>query len=801
MSTESAPLTGQTPSETAECQHCGNPVPFGLADFCCSGCETVYTLLYRKGLDRYYALADTPGLTPQEDPTHYEFLEDPALNDRLHDFQIADRAGITLSIPSIHCAACVWLLENLYQIHDGIGLSEVNLNKRQVRIQYNNKTLTLPELARFLDGLGYPPVFTLIDTDQTNEPSQTRPLLIRLGVAGFCFGNIMLFTFPFYLGLTPAASPQAWSFSLLSLALSIPVLLYSADVYWKAAIRDLKARRLGIDVPITLGLIALLGASLADVFLYQKEGFFDSLAGLVFLLLCGRVFQQKTFERMVFDRDYRSYFPISATRIVNDAEESCALDALNPGDTIRVRHGELIPADGTLSATNTTIDYSFITGEAEPVDAHQGDTLHAGGRINGAPATLTLTRSVSQSYLTSLWNQNADGPDEQRSITDRLSPWFTATILVIATVAAAVWVSLNPAQAPFVFAAVLIVACPCALALSAPFVHGQALRLLGTHGIYLRNGNVLERLSAIRAILFDKTGTLTAGYDTDFVTPEPVDADSMNVIRNAASLSTHPLCRALVTADLTTLEFDTWTETPSQGIHATYNTTSIRLGKTAWLNEHNITTPTLSHTGSTIAVAINNHYVGTFVINPHFRTNLSTLLNTLRKGFSLALVSGDRQESAAQLEPYADHFSQIHMATPPHRKAELVEQQQNLGKPVMMIGDGLNDSAALRSSDVGVVVSDDTANFCPASDIIVKAESLPQLPALFTFAKRSSNLTRTCIALSLAYNVVGISIAVSGHLSPLVAAILMPLSSITIISTALLGTRFLARTVNLEARS
>ena len=787
------------------CRHCGGLVFRPESAFCCNGCETVYGLIHEHGLERYYDLAEAPGIIPSDAEDRYEFLEDEALSSELHDFDLGHTRGITLNIPAIHCAACVWLLEKMHTLHPGIGRSEVNFGRRQLRLQYKPTQLSLQELAGLLDRLGYAPVFSLQDgaSDKKPDDGEMKRLLLRLGVAGFCFGNIMLFAFPFYLGLEPGSSPQAWSFTILSGILSLPVLLYSADVYWKKALADIRARQAGIDVPVTLGLLAMFVASIADIALGRGEGYFDSLGGLIFFLLCGRVFQRKTFSRMSFDRDYRSYFPLSVRCVRDGVERGVPLSSLKEGDRIQVRSGELIPADSRLDDAAAVMDYSFITGEATPVTCPAGERIYAGARVCGSMARLTVERPVSQSYLTSLWNQDprSGARSRLRSLTDRISPVFTAVVLAIATVSGIVWLAINPTSAPFVFAAILIIACPCALALSAPFVYGQVIRSLGANGFYLRSADVVEQLAGIRAAWFDKTGTLTSGYIARFHPLAPSAENQVPLIAGVAAHSTHPLSRCIAGA-VAPLETESWHEEAGQGIAALVGKSDILFGRREWLLSQNVAGIPDEETleGQTcVVVAVDGACIGYYQVETRFRQDLNTMFERLRERLKTGLISGDRSEAEQTLDPLKAHLDEVHMEARPDDKADLVAGWQAAHGPVMMVGDGLNDAAALRKSDVGVVVSDDTAMFCPASDMIVEAQHLHQLPRVLTFARHAVRLTLICIGFSLAYNVVGVSIAVAGKLSPLLAAILMPLSSFTIMSLALIGTRVAARRLGLEA--
>ena len=388
-----------------------------------------------------------------------------------------------MHLPAIHCVACVWLLENLHRLNPGVGGSQVTFPRKEVAISFNPAQVKLSEVAALLASLGYEPELKLSDLQEKRGTASGRRLWLQLGVAGFAFGNIMLFNLSSYLGLDSFSGPTfsrltGW----LSFALALPVFFYSASDYWRSAWRSLRQRMLTIDVPIAAGIVALFGQSIYEVASGRGEGYFDSLAGLLFFLLCGKLFQQKTYDRLAFDRDYQSFFPLAVTRTRGRIEERVALSQLAIGDRLVIRNSELIPADARLVEGPAVIDYSFVTGESEPVEKMMGDHLYAGGRQIGGCIEVELVKAVSQSYLTSLWNQDAFRKAKGRTIdtiTNRYSPRFTWIILAIAIGAAVFWAFVEPARAVKSFTSVLIVACPCALALAAPFTLGTAQRMLG----------------------------------------------------------------------------------------------------------------------------------------------------------------------------------------------------------------------------------------------------------------------------------------------------------------------------------
>ena len=800
------------------CFHCGTPCPDrnhvrGERSFCCLGCQTVHELLQDQGLGHYYDLGATPGrrqpvLTGED---RYAFLDDPSVRDRLLDFASDETQRVTFHVPAIHCVACVWLLENLFRLQPGVGSSTVNFARREVSIQFDPRQVSLAKVAGVLDSLGYPPDLKLSALDSRRGSAVPRRLWLQLGVAGFVFGNTMLFSLPGYFGLDAFSGPAFQKmFGVLSLLLGLPVVLFSAADYWRAAWYSLQQRRLSIEVPIALGIAALFAQSAYEVLSGYGEGYFDSLAGLLFFLLSGRVFQQKAFDRLTFDRDYKAFFPLSVIRLNRaeasaGTEERVSLAQLNVGDQLRIRHGELVPADSRLIRGEASMDYSFVTGEADPVQRRVNEVLYAGGCQTGGTIDLEILKPVSQSYLASLWNQEAfrkEKDDTFDTLTNRYSVRFTWLILLIAAGAAAFWTWSDPARGVRAFVGVLIVACPCALALAAPFTLGTAVRVLGRRGFFLRNGQVLEALARIDSVVFDKTGTLTVttGGEVKFTGPQ-LSPEDLRAIRALASQSSHPLARRVVVS--LTLdsgdapEVEEFCESLGQGVTGRIQGREWWLGSPEWLREAGVELTATVFEGSSVHVARDGRYCGRFSVANSLRPETDQLLKGLANDCELSLLSGDNDREAARFRTLFGLPATLEFNQSPARKLEFIRSLQDQGRSVMMVGDGLNDAGALRQSQVGVAVVEQIGAFSPASDIILEAGRLPRLGALRTFAGTTMTLIRASFVISTLYNVIGLSIAASGNLSPVVCAILMPLSSVTVVAFAVGAVHWFGRRAGL----
>ncbi len=801
------------------CVHCGEPagkhpvVAHGQT-FCCDGCRIVYELL-REGPENL--ACDLPDLSQKkidlDDPSHkFAFLDLPEVQDQLLDFREGDTCAVTFFIPSIHCSSCIWVLENLYKFREGISQSRVQFLRKELYVVFDRQRISLRELVSLLAALGYEPQLQLSDLEKEKPRSSNRSLYLKLGVAGFAFGNIMLLALPEYLAFESfLSSPFRAFFGYVSILLALPVLLYSSTEYFGSAWAGLRHRIVNIDVPISIGIVVLFFRSAFEILTRTGAGYLDSFTGLVFFLLIGKAFQKKTYDALSFERDFRSYFPISVLRVEADGERPVALPELRVGDRIRIRHQELIPADATLLSTEAWIDYSFVTGESRLVKKSKGDILFAGGRIKGKAVEMQVIKEVSQSYLTRMWNRDLFREQKKSrlaGLSDTVAKYFTAVVLALAAGSFFYWLPQSHALAWNAFTAVLIVACPCALALSIPFALGNALRILGRQGLFVKNTETLEIMSKVDTLVFDKTGTLTEQGSAP-VAFHPLKggeltADEKRWIRAVACQSTHPLsqqiCQMLEEAgDSDLREFH---EQEGQGIEGSVDRNRIRLGSKSWVAHPNsdldIPSDIEPGAGSRVYVAINGAVRGYFAIMPKYRMGLLDAVRELKTRYFVAILSGDQDFERPLLEKTFGKNVHMLFRQSPEAKLEFIHRLQQANKIVMMLGDGLNDAGALRQSDVGVAISENTAAFTPSCDAIFTADRLPLLPRFLRYTQSSVRVVLVSFAISFLYNIVGLSFAVSGQLSPVIAAILMPLSSISVVAFATLATKISAKRIGVE---
>ncbi|WP_299525991.1 heavy metal translocating P-type ATPase metal-binding domain-containing protein [Winogradskyella sp.] len=787
--------------ENKACFHCGDdcgnhPVVFQEKSFCCNGCKTVFEIFSDNDLTCYYDLQNAPGAIPKEVEGKYDFLSQENIIEKLTEFRGDSVEITTLYIPHIHCSSCIWILENLNKLNPNISDSQVNFGKKTVRVTYNSETTDLKSVVILLSSIGYEPYISL-DDFESGKKHINRTLIYKLGVAGFAFGNIMFLSFPEYFEINEFwLEKYKHFFRWLMFALAVPVVFYSAQDYFISAYKGLKAKLLNIDVPIALGVSVLFIRSTIEIAFDIGSGFFDSLAGLVFFLLVGKFFQQKTYNFLSFERDYKSYFPIAITKIDRDGDENAIqVYDIKKGDRLLIRNEELIPVDGILINGRAKIDYSFVTGESQTVSKQSGDKLFAGGKQTAGVIELEAIKSVEQSYLTQLWSNdvfNKNKEDGFTNITNAISKHFTIAILTIAIIATTFWLFTDASKAMNVFTAVLIIACPCAIALSAPFTFGNLLRIFGKLKFYIKNASVIEQLAQINTIIFDKTGTITsnkrsnAKYDGENLS----ESESL-VLKNSLRGSNHPLSRTLynILDEHNIITLDQFEEHVGKGIEAKHDDISLKIGSASFVGNPGIS-PTLN---TTVHISSNNTYKGKFTFYNSYRKGVAKLFNQLKKHFDLVILSGDNEGERENLKKLLPAKTKLIFNQKPEDKLEFIKYHQSEGAKVLMVGDGLNDAGALAQSDVGISISEDVNVFSPACDAILDATKFKDLYPFIKASKSAIKIIKWSFVLSFIYNVIGLYFAVTGQLAPVVAAILMPLSSISIVVFTTICTNILGR--------
>ena len=808
----------------SSCYHCGDVCEAEIIhqekSFCCHGCKTVFDILNDNDLTYYYDIERAPGISPLDQEAKFDFLGNKDIVAKLIEFDEQDTQVVSLLIPSIHCSSCIWVLENLNKLNAAVKTAQVNFPEKTVRITYNSSEITLKDLAILLSRIGYEPYISLEDATE-KKTTVDRSLIYKLGVAGFAFGNIMFLSFPEYFEVGEFWLDKfKYVFRWLMFLFALPVVFYSGRDYFISAYKGLRSKVLNIDVPIAIGITVLFVRSSVEIMMDWGTGFFDSMAGLVFFLLLGRFFQQKTYAFLSFERDYKSYFPIAVTRLIKEVqdktensvthdrkeqeqskviEEQAQVYELKTKDRILIRNGELLPVDAILIKGNALIDYSFVTGEAAPVTKQSGDQLFAGGRQQAGPIEVEVLKPVEQSYLTQLWSNEIFSSKNQspfESLTDRISRRFTISLLAIAVIATLVWVFIDISTALNVFTAVLIVACPCAIALAAPFTLGNLLRIFGRHKLYMKDSSVIERMSHIDAVVFDKTGTLTTSVKNT-ITYEGIalTTQEKSLLTSTLRASNHPLSRSLYellnTHNIQTL--DEYTEDIGQGITGTINNHQIKIGSYGFVSDNAAHKTTQPHTRTAVHISTDSTYKGCYLFYNDYRSGVQTVFDQIGKKARVIILSGDNDGEREHLAELLPQDATLLFNQKPEDKLQFIKSLQDSNRKVLMIGDGLNDAGALAQSDVGISISENVNVFSPACDGILDAQRFKDIPTFMSLSRKGVEVIKYAFIFSIFYNLIGLGFAVTGNLAPVVAAILMPLSSISIVVFTTIATSILGK--------
>lgn len=778
------------------CFHCGQEIEkdrifFDEKAFCCNGCKSVYEILNANNLGNFYELNKNSGIRPDENLSQFDYLDTPEIFEKVVDFSEGNTSVVTFKIPVIHCSSCIWLLESLQDLNTNIRYSQVNFTKKTLQVSFNQNELPLSELAKFLTNLGYKPVISL-ETADKKEAAVDRSLTIKVAVAGFAFGNAMMFAFPEY--LNTGSSVDFWLeefapfFRFLTFLLSIPVVVYSASDYYKSAWFGLKNKIVNIDVPIVLGILVLFFRSVYEIATNYGPGYFDTLCGLLFFMLLGKIFQKRTYSALSYDRDYKSFYPIAVTKVdFGGRQQNILLSDIKIGDRILVRNQEIIPVDAVLINGEGNIDNSFITGESATITKNPGDKIFAGGKQIGSILELEVIKTVNQSYLTQLWNKEAFRKEELGldTLVNQISKYFTFIILGITLLAGIYWYQIDFEKMFQVVSAILIVACPCALALSTPFTMGHIMRILGRNKMYVKDAHTIEKMAKIDTLVFDKTGTITYNKKANisFEGQEIAEFDLKN-IKSLLKNSNHPLSKSLyefLEVEDEYLPIENFKETAGKGYEATVRGKVYKIGSAKFTHQEAKSLETA------VYLERDGEFLGKFIFKNEYRDGLAEMAKEL-KDYKIHVLSGDNSSEEQTLKNLIPNITEMRFSQSPEDKLEYIKSLQDQGKKVAMLGDGLNDAGALKQSNIGIAIADDTNSFTPSSDVIMNGGVLTKLHDYFALTKDAMIIVKLTFGISFLYNVVGLTAAVLGEMSPLFAAILMPLSSISVVAFTSLST-------------
>ena len=787
-----------------QCYHCGDDcnikvVQYDEKQFCCSGCKSVYEILQQNNLCNYYSITQSPGKSQSKSaiPAYFDFLDEKETQEKLIHFKNKTQSHINLSIPNMHCSSCIWLLENLFRLHKGIASSRVHFLKKELKIVFEHDEISLKELIVLLKKIGYEPNLSVNDLQADNIKIVNRKQLYKIGIAGFCFGNIMMLSLPDYFSNGNFFKEPFLNnaFNYTALMLSLPVLFFCAKEFFVSSYQIIKQKQINIDVPIAFAILVAFLVSVFQIIISERMGYLDSMSGIVFFMLLGRFFQNRTYNQLTFQKNISSYLPLSVNIIEENIEKNISLQRIKIGDEIIVRHQEIVPTDSILLNESAWFDYSFVTGESAWVQKFQHEVIYAGAIQKSANSNMTISKKPSQSYITDLWNSNQANKFQLNNIqkTEKINLYFSAIVLILGITACMYWMFQNQYQLAFSsLITVWIVACPCALLLSSTFTNGNFLMLLSQNGLYVKNAAALEMLSKVNTFVFDKTGTLTKANQShiDFVGKD-LNRDEWNMIYTLSYQSIHPLSKAIKNYIQNTnmLFIENYKSYDGKGIEVDIDGKNVKLGSSNWLqvqeNSNNHFTK--------VFVQIADEVLGYFEIKNEYRKNIFSVLTTLKSKYKLVLLSGDNDAEKKNLEKIFTEKDGLQFNCMPEQKTNAIREMQSQGNITMMIGDGLNDALAFEKSNIGMAVVEDDNHFLPSCDVILKAEKLSSLPSLMHFLKYANTILIICFVVSIVYNIIGLSFAMQGKLAPVVAAILMPLSTVSIVALSYFLSRYFAK--------
>lgn len=783
------------------CFHCGDvcdsiSIQVEEKNFCCQGCKTVYNILNENSLCEYYDLNSTPGNSLKSIPRKdkFAFLELPEIQNKIIQFHQDNYSNTTLYIPQMHCSSCLWILENLKKLNQGIINSTVNFERKELFVSFNNQNISLRELVELLTSIGYEPYFDSYHTSTNSSRVYSKKIIYQLGIAGFCFSNIMMLSFPEYLAFDHSIDVlMTQVFRGISIILSIPVITYCSSDIFKSAYSSFKNKFINIDFPVAIAIIITFVRSLYEIFTQTGSGYLDSMSGIVFFLLIGRWLQNKTYQNILFDREYNSYFPISVDRRKENQVSPIQIEDIEEHDVLLIHNNEIIPTDSILSKGNALIDYSFVNGESQPVLIEKGELVYAGGKQIDGLIEVIAFKKASQSYLHSLWNRNSLNTTASniKKREDIISQYFTLAVLILGLGAGAYWYFNHNTHLMWnTITTVFIIACPCALLLATNFTNGNILRILGKNNFYIKNADVLYRLNSIKHIVFDKTGTLT---DTSMqkVSYSGVLICHENLVNLASLLaqSNHPKSKSVLEflniKEITKVV--NFKETIGKGIEGWIDNQYFKIG-----SENFVLNTVEKSNLVALYISIDNEYQGKFIIQNSYRKGIFDLLKKIKKHYTISILSGDNDSERQYIESEIDGLNTVLFHQLPEDKLQYIEKLQANQEKVLMIGDGLNDAFALKKSDVGISVSESKNNFTPSADIIIDSKSVINLYKYIKLSHYSFFIINSCFLISILYNFAGLYYALQGKLQPIIAAILMMCSSLTIIGISYGMTQFLA---------
>jgi P-type Cu2+ transporter len=805
--------------EDVACSHCGLPVPAGLIDpgsslqFCCHGCQTVYEMIHGCGMDRFYRLRDATGAaSPPARVTdlRYRELDDPIFRDLYYQTLPDGTQSTELYLEGVHCSACVWLVEKLPMIAPGVLEARLDIRRSLVRIRWDDSQVALSQIARTLNSLGYPPHPAKDARARQQRRREDQRFLIRIGVAAACAGNVMTLAFALYGGMFTGIEDQySQLFRLASMGFGLIALLWPGSLFFRGAWAALRTRTAHLDLPIAIGLLAGSVAGTINAIRGTGEIYFDSLTMLILMLLVGRWIQRRQ-QRWAGDAIELlfSLTPTSARRMTESGIELVPLEAIVPSDVVEVRAGDSIPTDGQVLEGQSTIDQSLLTGESHAVPVAPGQVVHA-GTVNLSARLLVEVQQVGDQTRVGRLMRLVEQCSQRRApivlLADRIAGWFVLVVLLLAVLTFGLWMMWDSSRAVDHAVALLIVTCPCALGMATPLAVTVALGRAARRKILIKGGEILEVLSRPGMVVLDKTGTLTASRTS--VLQWSGDDAVLPLVAAIQRHSAHPIATALVQfceqrigQDRTAAQATEVQQTMGGGLAGTVDGRRVVIGSARFVRQmdcridHSMLQAeqsALDQAATPVLVAVDQQVIAVAALGDPLRDDAAQALDQLRRmGWKVRILSGDHPSVVRAVAQQLDVAPQdaVGGATP-EDKVQYVEQAARQG-PTVMVGDGVNDAAALSAATVGIAVHGGAEASLAAADVYLSRSGLIPVVEVIQAARNTLRTIRRCLTASLCYNALAASLAIIGWIGPLTAALLMPISSFTVLTLAFTSRTF-----------
>lgn len=762
-----------------KCKHCGDSKCLKTG-FCCLGCEVAYKLINSLRLDKYYEYCSTiynsRPMKVHDIKNSLDYMEYVQLQDGVFK--------INLIVEGIHCGSCIWLIESTLRKDPAIKNARVNMSTRRLVIEWAGDKEHLNALVDTIFKLGYKLIPFTPDASEDEAIQNEKNMLKYLGVSGLVSISLMMIVFGVWAGNFDH-SMGTYTRSMIHILMSmmaIPAIIYSGMPFYRSAWSAIKGGHTNMDVPIAIGVICATLISIQETIYASAYTYYDAAISLIFFLLIGRYLDMKFRNKArQFARNLMLSQPKTITLFQKGKLVLSPINKAKKGDIAFVAVGERIPADGVIVEGNTDLDTSIISGESMPVSVGVGARVVTGSINMNAPIKIQITALADDTLLGEIIRlmENAEqGRAQYVRIADKLAGYFTPITLGLAILTFVIWVFIM--QAPINIAllyavSLLIITCPCALGLAVPAVQIISSGRLMSQGIIIKSQDALEKLAQIDTVVFDKTGTLTRGVP-ELVNADEIDKKSMQIAASLAAFSQHPLCKSIATA--TPIKFDSdVSEEKGMGVSAKLDGKVIKLGKRSWCgvdtqDNDEYMEMWFKH-GSKKAVRLKFQDV--------IRSDAKDVVKSLKKlGFKLYIVSGDRKEPTAKIASKLGIVDFEH-STDPKGKFAFLSKLAKDGHKTLMVGDGLNDAAALKAAFVSISPSSSIEIAQTSSDVVFQGEPLKPVIESYTVALKSEKLVKQNFMLSLAYNAITVPVAMMGFINPIIAAVAMSSSSIMVV--------------------